>query len=55
MKRPKKESEYLSMRIDKNVSDKLNEICDEVGLSKTKTVEKAIERFYAEYKKTGRV
>lgn len=55
MARAKKTSEYLSMRIDKQVSDKIEEICHEVGLTKTKVVEKAVEKFYDEYKKTGKV
>lgn len=55
MKRTKKQTDCLSFRLDKKASDKLNEICNEVGLTKTKAVEKAIEKFYDEYKKTGKV
>lgn len=55
MARAKKLSVYLSMRIDKTASDKIEEVCREVGLTKTKAVEKAIEKFYDEYKKTGKV
>ena len=55
MSRPRKDSEILSCRLDKSVSDKINEIVAEVGLTKTKTVEKAVEKFYEEYKRTGRV
>ena len=50
-----KKSETLNCRLDKSVSDKINEIVTEVGLTKTKTVEKAVEKFYEEYKRTGRV
>ena len=50
-----KKSETLNCRLDKSVSDKINEIVAEVGLTKTKTVEKAVEKFYEEYKRTGRV
>ena len=50
-----KESELLNCRIEKSASDKLCEICDEVGLTKTKAVEKPIEKFYEEYKRTGKV
>lgn len=55
MARQKKDSEFLSCRLDKKASDKLEEICAEVGLTKTRAVEKAIEKFYDEYKKTGKV
>ncbi len=55
MARAKKDSEYLSMRIDKKISDKIEEVCQEVGLTKIKVVEKAVEKFYDEYKKTGKV
>ena len=55
MTRIKKQTDCMSFRLDKKVSDKLNEICEEVGLSKTKAVEKAIEKFYDDYKKTGKV
>ena len=55
MAREKKSSVYLSMRIEKDASEKINEICRDVGLTKTKVVEKAIDRFFEEYKKTGKV
>ena len=54
MKKTKKQTDCLSFRLDKKASDKLNEICNEVGLTKTKAVEKAIEKFYDEYKKKVR-
>lgn len=54
-RRKLKESEILNCRIEKSASDKLEEVCREVGLTKTKAVEKAIEKFYDEYKKTGKV
>jgi len=55
MPRPKKESEFLSCRIDRQVFKKLEELCNESGLSKTKAVEKALEKYYNEFKKTGQV
>ncbi|ADL36251.1 ribbon-helix-helix protein copG family (plasmid) [Butyrivibrio proteoclasticus B316] len=56
MSRPKtKDSENLSCRLDKKAMEQLNELCDRIGLTKTKAVEKAIAKFYAEYMETGRV
>ena len=55
MARPRKEAEYLSCRLDKIVFDKLEELCEDIGLTKTKAVEKAIEKYYDEYKQTGKV
>ena len=55
MAKTKKQTDCLSFRLDKMASDKLNEICNEVGLTKTKAVEKVIEKFYDEYKKTSKV
>ncbi len=54
-KKQLKQSETLNCRIEKSASDKLMEICRDVGLSKTKAVEKAISKFYDENKRTGRV
>lgn len=39
MAKTKKQTDCLSFRLDKKASDKLNEICNEVGLTKTKAVE----------------
>lgn len=50
-----KESEILNCRIEKSASNKPEEVCREVDLTKTKAVEKAIEKFYDEYKRTGKV
>ena len=51
----KKTSECFSCRLAKVSFDKLDEICRDVGLTKTKVVEKAIDKFYESYKKTGKV
>lgn len=50
-----KEYEFLNCRMEKSAADKLNEIVRNVGLTKTKAVEKAVEKFYEEYKRTGKV
>ncbi|MBQ6132909.1 MAG: CopG family transcriptional regulator [Lachnospiraceae bacterium] len=50
-----KDWEQLNCRVGKSAFDKLSEICRDVGLTKAKAVEKAIEKFYEEYKKTGKV
>ena len=54
-KRQPKDYEHLSCRLDRKAVNQLMEICNEVGLTKTKAVEKAIGKFYEEYKRTGRV
>ena len=43
-----KESAFFSCRMDKTVSDQLDKYCDETGLSKTKTVEKALSSYFTE-------
>lgn len=43
-----KESAYFSCRMDKTVSDQLDKYCDETGLTKTKTVEKALSSYFSE-------
>ena len=45
-KKPRKQTAPASSRLGKKASGMLNEIVSEVGLTKTKAVEKAIERFY---------
>lgn len=53
--RQQKKSEHLNCKLDKDVADKLAKICEETGLSKTATVERALRLYYDTYRKTGKV
>ena len=50
MARPKKECKPISCKISKETYDKLEEMCSVVGFTKTKAIEKALERYYKEFK-----
>ncbi len=43
MGRPKKEGQYLNVRIDRDVYEKISEICEEAGHTKAFVVEKALD------------
>ena len=53
--RQSKEYKLLNCKLEKNVSDMLEKICAETGLSKTVATERAIREYYENYKKTGKV
>ena len=56
MSRPKiKEYDLFQCKLDKKISKALTEFCDETKLTKTAAVEKAIDKYLAEYKKTGKI
>ena len=46
MPRPKKDGTYLNCKIATPIHEQLEEHCDETGLSKTVTVEKALELYF---------
>ena len=50
-----KEYKNLNCKIDKSVSDKLEQFIAETRLSKTATVERALEAYIENYKQTGRI
>ena len=50
-----KDYEPFSCKLDKNISEKLQKFCNDTGLSKTKTVEKALEKYITDYRKTGKI
>lgn len=54
MSMPKKEHVVVNCKIDKEMYDKLVEICNKTGLSKTKAIERAIKVYADEYEKTGK-
>ena len=49
MPRPKKNSKILNIRLDKEISDKLERFCEESGQSKTVAVERFLNRCLDEY------
>ena len=51
MGRPKKEGQYLNVRINRDVYERLDEICEEAGHTKTYVVEKALTGYFADYDK----
>ena len=55
MPRPKtKEYELFQCKLDKKISKALAEFCAETGRTKTAAVERALEKYIEEYRKTGR-
>ena len=55
MGRPKKEGQYLNVRIDKDVYDRISEICEEAGHTKAYVVEKALSGFIKDYEEKKEV
>lgn len=57
--RQAKEYEVLNCKLDKLISDKLTKYCEDTRLSKTATVERALDeylkKYYNERKQTGKV
>lgn len=45
----------LNCKIDKSVSDKLEQFISDTKLSKTATVEKALEEYINKYNETGKI
>lgn len=52
---PRKEYKNLNCKIDKSVSDKLEKFIADTKLSKTATVEKALEEYINKYNKIGKI
>ena len=52
---PRKAYKNLNCKIDKSVSDKLEKFIADTKLSKTATVEKALEEYINKYNKTGKI
>ena len=55
MGRPKKEGQYLNVRIDKGIYDRISEICEEAGHTKAYVVEKALTGFIEDYEENQEV
>ena len=55
MGRPKEEGQYLNVRIDKGVYDRMSIICEEAGHTKAYVVEKALTSFIEDYEENKEV
>jgi predicted DNA-binding protein len=49
MPRPKKDNHPLSMRIDKNIYERLNQYCEDSGQTKTMAIERALVSYMDDY------
>lgn len=49
MPRPKKDGKVLNVKLSVQVYDKLEEFCDESGLTKTLAVERFLNKYLDEY------
>ena len=45
----KKDAKTISMKLDKGIYNKLDQFCEETGLSKTAATEKILDQFLSEY------
>ena len=45
MARPKKDSQVVNLNIERSIYDKFVEFCDNIGLTKTVVVERALEMY----------
>lgn len=53
--RLEKESVNLCLRVSKDVSDAINKMAEETGMSKTAIVEKSAMEYIDRYQKTGKI
>ena len=49
MARPRKEGQYINVRVAQDVYDRIDEICAEAGHTKSYVVEKALSDFIEDY------
>ena len=49
MARPRKEGQYINVRVGQDVYDRIDEICAEAGHTKSYVVEKALSDFIEDY------
>ncbi len=45
----RKDSKIVNMKLDRSVYDKLEQFCDETGLSKTAATEKILDQYLSDY------
>ncbi len=49
MARTKKDAKILNVKLDREVHEKLEQFCDESGMTKTIAVEKILRNYFNEY------
>lgn len=49
MPRQKKNAKILNIKLDRDISDQLEQFCDETGMSKTIAVEKILAQYFERY------
>lgn len=49
MARAKKDGRYINYYIEKEVVDKLDQYCDETGLTKTVAIERILAKYFEDY------
>ena len=49
MSRTKKDAKILNVKLDRKIHERLEEFCEESGMSKTVATEKILSRFLEEY------
>ena len=49
MKKQKKDAKILNIKLAKEISDQLEQFCEESGISKTVATEKILSKYFEEY------
>lgn len=49
MSRPKKDAKNLNIKLDREIFDRLEQFCDETGMTKTTATEKILTQFFERY------
>lgn len=49
MPRQKKDAKILNIKLAKEISDQLEQFCEESGISKTVAIEKILSKYFEEY------
>lgn len=49
MARPKKDAKILTIKLERQIAEQLEQFCEESGQSKTTAVERILGRYFAEY------
>lgn len=49
MPRQKKDAKILNIKLAKEISDQLEQFCEELGISKTVATEKILSKYFEEY------
>lgn len=55
MARPKKNGTYLNVCIESNIYERLEELCNDAGQTKTVAVERALSEYLNNYEKKQRI